>query len=98
LGGVAPDKKLLKAKILAFQGDEDKFVTAKDISAFKHQLDSVGADYSFKVYHGATHAFSNPGATELGKKFNIPIAYNEAADKESWNEMKMFLGKIFKRN
>jgi dienelactone hydrolase len=97
LGGVQADKKLLKAKILAFQGEEDKFVTAKDISAFKHQMDSIGADYSFKVYPGATHAFSNPDATALGKKFNIPIAYNEAADKDSWNQMKMFLDKIFQR-
>jgi len=32
----------------------------------------------------------------MGKKFNIPIAYNAAADSASWNEMKDFFGRIFK--
>ncbi len=59
-------------------------------------MDSIGADYSFKQYAGATHAFSNPAATELGQKFKIPIAYNAAADTASWQDMKDFFGKIFK--
>jgi hypothetical protein len=46
-------------------------------------MHSAGADYSFISYKDALHAFSNPAATELGKKFNIPIAYNEKADKKS---------------
>jgi dienelactone hydrolase len=59
-------------------------------------MDSIGKSYTFKSYPGATHAFSNPDATEMGKKFNIPIAYNAAADSASWNDMKDFFGKIFK--
>ena len=62
---------------------------------FKKQMDSVDADYTFKVYPGATHAFSNPAATETGKKFDMPIAYNAEADKASWNDMKEFFKKIF---
>jgi dienelactone hydrolase len=50
--------------------------------------------YTFKVYNGATHAFSNPAATATGKKFNMPIEYNEAADKQSWQDMKDFLKKV----
>ena len=36
---------------------------------------------------------TNPGADSLGKKFNMPFAYNEKADKESWQQMQ----KVFKR-
>jgi hypothetical protein len=37
------------------------------------------------------HAYSNPAATALGKKFKMPIAYDAKADKESWKEMAGFL-------
>ena len=97
MGGAPVDKKLLKAKVLVCQGGSDKFVAQKDVDKFKHQLDSIGADNTVKVYANATHAFTNPDATETGKKFNMPIEYNAEADKDSWNDMKMFFGKIFNK-
>jgi len=97
LAGVPANKDLLKAKLLVCHGADDKFVTQNDVDAFKHQMDSIQADYSFKVYPNATHAFTNPGSTEVGKKFNIPIAYNAEADKNSWNDMKAFFNKLFKK-
>lgn len=95
LSGVAPDKNLLKAKVLVCHGADDKFVTKDAVDKFKKQMDSVGADYTFKSYPNATHAFTNPQSTENGKKFNMPIAYNADADKNSWNEMLTFFNKIF---
>ncbi len=95
LSGVAPNKDLLKAKVLVCHGAADKFVSEQEVSAFKKSMDSVGADYTFKVYANATHAFTNPEATANGKKFNMPIEYNAAADTSSWNDMKVFFGKIF---
>ena len=94
LKGVTPDKNLLKAKILVCNGGSDKFVSEADIATFKHQMDSIGAIYTFKSYPGALHAFSNPAATELGKKFNMAIAYNKDADLNSWNDMKMFFSSL----
>jgi dienelactone hydrolase len=96
LVGNPPDKNLTKAEILVCHGEADKFVTMDEAATFKKQMDSIGKSYTFKSYPGATHAFTNPDATELGKKFNIPIEYNGPADTASWNEMKVFLGKIFK--
>lgn len=95
LSGVAPDKNLLKAKILVCHGDSDSFVPPPVVAKFKKQMDSVGADYTIKTYPNATHAFTNPAATETGKKFNMPISYNAEADKNSWNDMKEFLGRVF---
>jgi dienelactone hydrolase len=94
LSGVAPDKNLLKAKILVCHGGADEFENPH-VAEFKKQMDSVGADYTFKIYPDATHAFSNPDATATGIKFNMPIKYNAAADTASWNDMKEFLKKIF---
>ena len=94
LSGVAPNKDLLKAKILVCHGGDDQFENPH-VAEFKKQMDSVGADYTFKVYPGATHAFSNPDATAMGEKFNMPIKYNAAADSASWNDMKVFLKKLF---
>jgi dienelactone hydrolase len=96
LAGVPVNKELLKAKILICHGAADKFVPEKDIVNFKHELDSIGADYTFISYADATHAFTNPDATKTGKQFNMPIEYNEAADKASWKDMKEFLASIFK--
>jgi dienelactone hydrolase len=96
LAGVPANKDLLKAKVLVCHGADDKFVSAAEVATFKKQMDSIGADYSFKEYAGATHAFSNPDATEWGQKFKIPIAYNAAADTASWKEMKSFFEKIFR--
>lgn len=90
------DKSLLKADILICHGEADPFVPAEQVAAFRKKLDSIAAPYTFKGYAGATHAFTNPASTENGKKFNLPIAYNAAADSASWNEMKTFFGKIFK--
>ncbi len=94
---IPADKKLLTAKTLVCNGELDTaFVPLKAIEAFKKQMDSIGAVYSFKNYPNALHAFSNPAATEMGKKFNLPIAYNAAADTASWNELKVFLKDLFK--
>lgn len=94
LQGVTPDKSKIKAKILVLHGAADEFENPH-VAQFKKEMDSAGVDYTFKEYAGATHAFSNPNATEVGKKFNMPIAYNEAADKASWEDMKKFFKDIF---
>ncbi|MEO8861332.1 MAG: dienelactone hydrolase family protein [Ginsengibacter sp.] len=95
LGGVPVNSNLLKSKILICHGEADKFVTEEAVKAFKKSMDSAGVAFTFKDYPNATHAFTNPAATEIGKKFNMPIAYNEAADKGSWNEMKDFFKQLF---
>jgi len=95
LGGVQPNKSLLKAEILICHGAIDNFVPEAEVAAFKKEMDSIGAKYTFKVYDSATHAFTNPGATEKGIKYSMPIKYNAAADTASWNDMKTFFAGLF---
>jgi len=96
LSGAPARKDLLKASIFVAHGGSDPFVPEAEVAAFRKSMDSIGATYTFKVYPNATHAFTNPNATETGKKFNMPISYNGAADTASWNDMKAFFGTIFK--
>lgn len=96
LSGAPADKSLLKAKILVCHGDADQFVKPEEVTRFKKQMDSIKADYTFKSYPGATHAFSNPNSTATGQKFKMPIEYNAAADSASWNDMKQFFGVVLK--
>ena len=96
LGAVkSPQPGSVKAKVLVLHGGADKLVTSEQVEAFKQEMKSAGADFRFISYPGAMHSFTNPEATELGKKLNLPIAYNADADKKSWGEMKDFLKTIF---
>jgi dienelactone hydrolase len=90
-------KDNIKARILVCNGGADKFVSENDIKAFKQEMKTAGVDFKFISYKGALHAFTNPAATELGKKFSMPIAYNEAGDQKSWKEMKKFFKAIFNK-
>jgi dienelactone hydrolase len=86
----------VRAKILVLNGGADKFITPEQIEAFKQEMKTAGAPFQFISYPDTLHSFTNPEATELGKKFNMPVAYNAKADKESWSEMKEFLSTILK--
>jgi dienelactone hydrolase len=87
----------VKAKILVLTGADDKFVPPQQVEPFKNEMTAAGADFKIISYPGAAHSFTNPEATELGKKFNMPIAYNAEADRSSWEAMKAFFKDIFKR-
>jgi len=97
LAGLPAEKNKIKANVLICHGGADQFVPESEVAAFKHQMDSVGAQYTFKTYANATHAFTNPDATANGKKFNMPIAYNEKADQDSWKDFMDFLEKTLKK-
>jgi dienelactone hydrolase len=85
----------VKAKILVLTGGDDNFVTTEEVEAFRKEMDAAHADYEIIVYPGAKHAFTNPDADRLGKVNDLPIAYNEDADKKSWAEMQKFLTEVF---
>jgi len=94
-GGLAPGLKAqnIQASILAINGLADPMVPAKERAAFEKEMKSAKTNFKVVNYKGATHAFTNPGATEIGKKYNIPIAYNKKADEGSWKNLLEFLRK-----
>lgn len=98
LATVTPAAKgKVKAKILVCHGADDPFVTAEEVNEFKDEMKAARADLKFIAYEGAIHSFTNPGATALGEEFGLPIAYNEKADKDSWNDMQKFFKSILRK-
>lgn len=91
LAGIPVDKEKLTAPILVCNGAADQFVPASDIEAFKKDMKENGEDLTFIDYADATHAFTNPQSTAVGKKYSMPISYNAAADAKSWLDFKVFL-------
>jgi dienelactone hydrolase len=96
LAGVPVDKAKMKAAVLVCHGGDDKFVSEEEVAAFKKDMEANDVDYKFIVFPGATHAFTNPSSTYNGKKFNLPIAYDELADKRSFDAFLKFVAKKVK--
>lgn len=85
----------VRARVLVAHGADDPFVPADEVETFKQEMLDAGVDMKFVAYPGAVHAFSNPGATALGEQFDLPLAYNAAADRQSWAELEVFLRQVF---
>lgn len=95
LDALKKDDSAITTPMLVLNGADDPFVKAESIEAFKAEMDSRKADYRFVNYKGAKHSFTNPGSTEVGKQFDLPLEYNEKADKQSWKAMKGFFKQHF---
>jgi dienelactone hydrolase len=85
----------IKARIESFTGEDDVMITTDKVAAFKQEMTLAKADFRVVTYPGVKHSFTNPDADELGKKFNLPLAYNAAADKDSWQQATVFLKEVF---
>jgi len=83
----------VKAKVLVLAGGDDPFVPPANVTAFEEEMRKAGADWQIHVYGGAVHSFTNPGVDAYGLK---GAAYNERADRRSWEAMKVFFAEIFK--
>ena len=81
----------IKAKILVAHGGADPFVPVQQVTGFIQEMLTLGADLQFLNYSQATHSFTNPGATEKGKQYDLPLAYDEKADAESWKAFLEFI-------
>jgi dienelactone hydrolase len=82
----------ITAKVLVCHGADDPFVPAKDVAAFQDEMRKAKADYVFVAYGGAVHAFTQK---EAGNDNSKGAAYNEAAHRRSWQQMKAFFKEIF---
>jgi dienelactone hydrolase len=82
----------VKAKVIVFHGAADKFV-ADGVAPFQEEMTNAKADWQLVTYADAVHAFTVPDA---GNDPSTGMAYNEKADKRSWEALKDFLAEAFK--
>jgi len=87
------DAKNIKCKVLLCQGADDPYVPAADVAALQDELRSAKVDWQMIYYSGAVHSFTRPDA---GNDNSKGAAYNEHADKRSWEAMKEFFAEIFR--
>lgn len=88
---VKPEKGAVKARVLVAHGGADPFVPAEQATQFVADMLAAGVDLTFLNYPQAKHSFTNPGATEKGEKFGLPLAYDQAADEHSWQALLSFI-------
>ena len=87
------DAKNIKAKVLALHGADDPHVSPKEVAAFEDEMRQGGVDWQLIAYGGAVHAFTDWNA---GTDNSKGAAYNERADRRSWEAMKQFFAELFK--
>jgi dienelactone hydrolase len=89
---VPADGKNIKGKVLVCHGADDPFEKPGDLAAFESELRDARVDWQLIQYGGAVHSFTQPMA---GNDNSKGAAYNEKADKRSWEAMKQFFAEIF---
>lgn len=96
-GGLGKDAareiKVITPKVLVLHGADDPYVSEKDIKDFQNEMRMAKADWQMNYYANAVHAFTEKSA---GNDNSKGAAYNELADKRSWEAMKLFFKEILK--
>lgn len=95
-GGLSKDTNRfnnpINAKVLVLHGADDPYVSQESILNFQKEMRDGKADWQMIYYADAVHAFTEISA---GNDNSKGAAYNEKADKRSWEHMKLFLKEVF---
>lgn len=83
------DARNIKGKVLVLHGAADPLVPPQEVAAFQDEMRKANVDWQMMFYGGAVHSFTNP---QSGNDPSKGVAYNEKADKRSWEAMKVFFG------
>ena len=86
------DAKNIRAKVLVLHGADDPYVPAPEVAGFQDEMRKAGVDWQFVAYSGAVHSFTH---WDAGTDNSKGAAYNEKADKRSWQAMKSFFAELF---
>ena len=82
----------IPAKILVLHGAADPFAPAEQVAGLEKELTDAKADWQVVLYSGAVHSFTQK---EAGNDPSKGAAYQEAADRRSWEAMKSFFSELF---
>jgi dienelactone hydrolase len=87
------EAKSVKPKVLILHGADDPTVSEAQVAGVQKEMKAAKANWEMVFYSGAVHGFTNPknGAGAMGGA----VAYNETADKRSWQRMQEFFKELF---
>jgi dienelactone hydrolase len=74
----------ITADVLVATGGADPMVPPEQVGGFVQEMSEAEVDFELLSFPGVVHGFTNPGATALGKKHGMPLAYDVEADQRSW--------------
>jgi dienelactone hydrolase len=89
---VPADALKIRGKVLVLHGADDPHVPPEQVASFQQEMRLAKVDWEMVYYGGAVHSFTNP---DSGNDPSKGAAYNKAADKRSWEQMKLFFAEIF---
>lgn len=89
---IPAEKGKIKAKVVVFHGSDDTFAGASDVPDFETEMKNAEADWTLVILGGAAHSFTVP---EAGSNKSSGMAYDEKADKRSWEMLAQFLKEWF---
>ena len=77
--------------VMVHHGAIDPMVPPAEVEQFKSEMDLAHIDYAFTAYGNAVHSFTDKAAGDDPSK---GAAYNEKADKRSWDSLVSFLKEV----
>jgi len=86
------DARNIKGKVLVLNGGDDPYVPVEQVLGFQEEMRKAGVDWQMVIYGGAVHSFTNPDA---GSDKSRGAAYDERADRRSWEAMNLFFREVF---
>jgi len=96
-GGLSRDAKQeispINPKVLILHGADDPFIPEADVKGIQDEMKKAKADWQMTFYANAVHSFTEPAA---GNDNSKGAAYNEKADKRSWQAALDFFDELFK--
>ncbi len=89
------DAGRITSKMLIMNGGADPMIKPDAVDAFKKEMADASVELHYISYPGARHSYTDPDATEKGKQFNIPFAYDAEAALQSRAEASKFFSAVF---
>ena len=94
-GGLGRDEArtidAITSKVLVLHGADDPYESKEEIEKFQNEMRTAKADWQMVYYANAVHAFTDKS---VGTDNSKGAAYNEKADKRSWQAMLDFLKEV----
>ncbi|WP_227367793.1 dienelactone hydrolase family protein [Halomonas sp. M20] len=94
----ASNPQAFDGAVKIYNGAQDPLVKREDLIAMAQALKAQGARVEVVNYPTATHGFTNPAADEAAAQFDLPLAYDAAADAASWQAALLTLDKVLNGN
>ena len=85
----------VKARVQVYTGGADDMVPSEQVAGLVREMQNAEVDLTLVSFPGVKHSFTNPNADKVAEQFGMPIAYDEAAARRSWQGTMRFYEEIF---